>query len=194
MNLVTETDPPIKRSKKCDGPKERFLKEPAVMLIMTQWMLNSGCDRIEIHPDGQHLKQFNMRSWLIEQGFQLVESIGKTDQGGRYQSDAIIVELIPKSGLGDVVGVLNGERIEIEAKGGCINSKHAGQLSKLRKGLTEAVGQLMSPHPKSTRLIAAVPYHEETKRLAHRMAYRCKLAGIEIALTKEDGTIHWIEE
>ncbi len=40
----------------------------------------------------------------------------------------------PKSGLGDVLADIEGRSYVAECKGGVINSKHAGQLFRLRKG------------------------------------------------------------
>ena len=88
---------------------------------------------------------------------------------------------------------IRGDGIEVEAKGGCINTRHAGQLSKLRKHLYEAVGMLLDSRNDACRLIAAVPRHPETERVAERMAKRCHSAGIEIALVSGDGSI-WIVE
>ena len=84
--------------------------------------------------------------------------------------------------------------MEIEAKGGCISSCHRGQLSRLRKGLNEAVGQLMaSPRP-NARLIAAVPLHPETERLGKRLLLRCARVGIDIALVDEDGAVELLSK
>jgi len=88
-----------------------------------------------------------------------------------------------------VVAVIDGARVEVEAKGGCINTRHSGQLSKLRKHLYEAVGMLLDSRNDAERLIAAVPRHRETERVAERMAERCRAAGIEIALVAGDGSV-----
>ena len=77
----------------------------------------------------------------------------------------------------------------VEAKGGIINTSNPGQKSKLRKHLYEAVGMLLDRSNKRDRLIAAVPLHPETEKIAHRMAGRCREIGIEIALVSGEGTI-----
>ena len=92
-------------------------------------------------------------------------------------------------GRGDVVGKLGKQDVEIEAKGGCINTRHAGQKSRLRKGLHEAVGQLMASRRRDVRLIAAVPDHGITRALAQDLLPRCGKLGIEIALVDELGRV-----
>jgi hypothetical protein len=49
----------------------------------------------------------------------------------------------PRSGLGDVVADADGTIISAECKGGIINTRHSGQVSRLYKGLCETVGMLM---------------------------------------------------
>jgi hypothetical protein len=88
-----------------------------------------------------------------------------------------------------VVGQLNSSKIVAECKGGIINTKHAGQKSKLRRGLCEAVGLLMSRENTGERQYAVVPLTDDTQRLADQMRPRCRKAGIEIALIREDGMI-----
>ena len=78
--------------------------------------------------------------------------------------------------------------ITAECKGGIINTRHAGQASRLRKGLCEAVGLLMAS-PKAGRQVAVVPKTETKVRLAQRLAPRAKEAGIEIALVDELGQV-----
>ncbi len=78
--------------------------------------------------------------------------------------------------------------IVAECKGGIVNTRHAGQTSRLRKGLCEAVGLLMT-NPRSGRQVAVVPQTEGTLRLAQKLAPRAKEAGIEIALVDELGHV-----
>ena len=110
------------------------------MLAMAHWLIGRGATAVEIHPDGIHLKQLNMGGWLSTQGFEKTAQIGGTEAGGRYENGGITVSIDPRPGIGDVVAMIDGKRVEVEAKGGCINSRHPGQLSKLRKHLYEAVG------------------------------------------------------
>ena len=94
----------------------------------------------------------------------------------------------PKSGQGDVVAKVGASVISAERKGGIINTKHPGALSKLYRGLCETVGLLMAT-PSPGRQVAVVPYTEKTLRLAERLAPRCAKAGIEIALVKGRGEV-----
>lgn len=193
MKLITERLPPLKRVGKCEGPLELHLLEAAVMLAMAKWMFGQGATEVEIHPDGQHLKGFDVRGWLEAVGFVKTADMGRTPAGGVYKSGEQTVTVDPRPGIGDVVAIIDGARVEVEAKGGCINTRHPGQLSKLRKHLYEAVGMLLDSRNDASRLIAAVPRHSETERVAERMAKQCGAAGIEIALVSGDGSI-WIVE
>jgi len=144
---------------------------------------------VRIHPDGEHGKQFDFRGWLGARGFDLVTPIGSTPYGGAYFDAAgrqIVVQ--PKSGLGDVVAGEGDATISAECKGGIINTRHSGQVSRLYKGLCETVGMLMAT-PALGRQVAVVPWTEGTLRLAKRLAPRCALAGIEIALVGSRGQI-----
>lgn len=98
----------------------------------------------------------------------------------------ILVSSVP--GMGDVVGRAQGQAIRAECKGGIVKTKHAGQVSRLRRGLCEAVGLLMAQE-KGGRQVAVVPHTEVTRRLALKLAPRAKDADIEIALVDEDGQV-----
>ncbi len=163
------------------------------MLAMAEWMFGQGAIEVEIHPDGMHLKGFDVRGWLETEGFAKTADMGRTPAGGVYKRAGQTVIVDPRPGIGDVVAIIDGARVEVEAKGGCINTRHSGQLSKLRKHLYEAVGMLLDSRNDANRLIAAVPRHPETERVAERMAKRCHANGIEIALVSGDGSI-WIVE
>ena len=63
----------------------------------------------------------------------------------------------------------------------------------MRKHLYEAVGMLLDSRNDADRLIAAVPHHSETERVAQRMAKTCHAAGIEIALVSGDGSVRMVE-
>jgi hypothetical protein len=103
-----------------------------------------------------------------------------------FGSQTIFVQ--PKSGLGDLVAKINGSSIVAECKSGVINTKHAGQQSRLRRGLCEAVGLLMAS-TEGVRQIAVVPHTDVTRKLAEKMAHRTRLAGIEIALVDARGNV-----
>lgn len=189
MNLVTQRPPPANRVGRHVGDHEFYLSEAAVMLAMAQWLFGQGATEVRIHPDGMHMKGFDIPAWLTSQGFMRMTATGKGQIGGTFhrRNQSLVVHSQP--GLGEVVATLSGVDIEIEAKGGCINTRHPGQLSKLRKGLHEAVGQLMASPRSDVRLIAAVPRHPETERLAQRLVSRCALVGIEVALVNDDGSV-----
>ena len=89
---------------------------------------------------------------------------------------------------GDVVAKVGNHVISAECKGGIINTRHPGQVSRLYRGLCETVGMLMAT-PSQGRQIAVVPFTEGTLRLAERLAPRCALAGIEIALVGSRGEV-----
>ncbi len=84
MTLITERSPPPTRVGKCDGPFEHHLLEAAVMLAMAEWMFGQGATEVEIHPDGMHLKGFDVRGWLETEGFAKTADKGRTPAGGVY--------------------------------------------------------------------------------------------------------------
>ncbi|MCY4197573.1 MAG: hypothetical protein OXD33_11780 [Rhodobacteraceae bacterium] len=182
-DLVIEKTPPEKRQKSCAGDKKRHLYEPAVMLAVADWMFDSGAQTVRMSPDGMHAKQFDIRGCLETQGFKQIDRWGHTNAGSRYTRHDHTLEVDFKPGQGDVVADVREYRIWVETKGGFLNTKHAGQMSKLRRGLYEAVGMLLNGSKTHgvDRLIAAVPHHPETEKLSQQMAQRCQDTGIEIA-------------
>jgi hypothetical protein len=189
-DLLVELDPPPNRRGKCTGEKECHLTEAAIMLAYGMHLLRTvdSLNTVELHPDGEHAKRFEIARWLFARGFVLKEGFEKTAYSGSYvrEHQVIVVTSIP--GKGDVVGHTAGGKIVAECKGGIVNTKHAGQTSRLRKGLCEAVGLLMAT-PRDGRQIAVVPDTDVTQRLAQRMATRAKDAGIEIALVNGRGQV-----
>lgn len=195
MEYVTQHDPPEKRRSKAQGGVEERLTEASIMLAMACYILdNATAATVTIYPDGEHAKRFNIPAWLENAGFEKTSSRGTTSYGGTYKRvhETLIVD--PRSGFGDVVGEMAGRPIVVECKGGTINSSHAGQLSRLRRGLCEAVGLLMARPRDGAREVAAVPWTRETERLAKRMASRCASIGVELALVRRDGAIDWVSE
>lgn len=150
--------------------------------------------RVSVHPDGEHGNRFDFRGWLAAQGFDLVQPSGSTAYGGRYESaDGRQVIVHPASGLGDVVAEWDGESIVAECKGGVLNTRHAGQQSRLRKGLCETVGlSLASPIAPGRKQFAVVPKTRATEALARRMAGRAARAGIAIALVDGIGAVETV--
>lgn len=193
-DLVTALKAPGKRIGKSDGDCEHHLYEGAVMFAYAMHLLRAESARdISIHPDGQHGKQFDFAGWLGRQKFTMVSSRGSTEYGGTYRNSADqTVTVFPKPGLGDIAAKLGDRILTAECKGGIINTRHGGQLSKLRQGLCECVGQLMTT-PLQGRQVAVVPRTESTLRLARKLAPRCALAGIEIALVGSRGEVSYIK-
>lgn len=189
-DLVTALKPPLNRVGKSDGPHEHHLYEGAVMVAFAMHLLRAaGARHVCIHPDGEHGKQFDFTGWLERRKFAKVSSLGSTAYGGVYQNPkGETITVHPKSGLGDVVSEVEGHRIVAECKGGIINTRHSGQVSRLYRGLCETVGLLMAT-PSTGRQIAVVPFTNSSLRLAERLAPRCALAGIEIALVGSRGEV-----
>lgn len=94
----------------------------------------------------------------------------------------------PGRGQGGVVAEVGGRIVSAECKGGIINTRHPGQVSRLYRGLCETVGLLMAS-PSPGRQVAVVPYTEGTLRLARRLAPRCSQVGIELAPVKSRGEV-----
>jgi hypothetical protein len=189
-DLVTAVEPPRNRVGKSDGTHEHHLYEGAVMVAYTMHLLRTeGARDVRIHPDGEHGKQFDFAGWLVRRGFTKGSSLGSTAYGGVYRNaEGQTITVNPRSGLGDVVAEAGDHIISAECKGGIMNTRHPGQVSRLYKGLRETVGMLMAT-PSQGRQVAVVPLTESTRRLAERLAPRCALAGIEIALVGSRGEV-----
>lgn len=189
-DLVTALEPPPNRVGKSDGAHEHHLYEGAVMVAYAMHLLRTAnAQHVRVHPDGEHGKQFDFAAWLLRRDFAKVSSLGTTAYGGVYRNAAgQTVTVNPKSGLGDVVAEVGDHIISAECKGGITNTRHPGQVSRLYKGLCETVGLLMAT-PSQGRQVAVVPLTEGTLRLAARLAPRCALAGIEIALVGSRGEV-----
>ena len=189
MTFITKKLPPRGRKSKCDGQLERHLYEPAVMLAVARWMFELGAEEVRVHPDGMHAKQFDICGWLKKEGYEKTAAKGKTREAGTYTRDCqtLIVEFQP--GRGDVVADVQGCHVVVETKGGIVNTRHPGQKSKLRNHVYEAVGMLLDRPDNANRLIAAVPRHPETEK----MAGRCLDVGIQIALVSEEGDVQVCE-
>lgn len=189
MTLITERPAPPKRMGKHTGTHERHMYEAAVMLAMAEWLFGKGATEVWMHPDGMHMKGFDIPAWLAGHGFTRTSTTGRGQTSGTFRRHGQTLTVHSQPGHGDVVGTLHGVTVEIETKGGCINTRHPGQRSRLRKGLHEAVGQLLGSPRDAVRLIAAVPRHPETERAAERLLPRCGLVGIEIALVDGEGSV-----
>jgi len=189
-DLVTELAPPPNRIRKCDGDREHHLSEGAVMVAFAMHLFRTtSTQEVLVHPDGEHGKRFDFAGWLGKRGFDRTSRTGSTGYAGRYaMPDGRCIIVNPTSGKGDVVAEIDGTVLSAECKGGIINTRHPGQVSRLYKGLCETVGLLMA-NPSPGRQIAVVPRTEGTLRLAQRLAPRCAAAGIEIGLVGQRGEV-----
>ncbi len=189
-DLIIEITPPPNRVGKCEGATEHHLSEGAVMMAFAMHLLRTSSAReIRVHPDGEHGKRFDFEGWLGKRGFKRTMRMGKTSYAGRYvlpDDRTIVVNPVP--GRGDVVTEVDGITIWAECEGGIINTKHSGQVSRLSKGLCEAVGLLMA-NVSAGRQIAVVPRTAGIIKLAQRLVHRCSVAGIEIALVGPRGEV-----
>jgi hypothetical protein len=181
-DLITSRPPPANRIAKTEGDFELHFTEAAVMLAFAFHLLenDSNLQVVELHPDGEHGKQFDIRSWLEGRDYNLIKPEGTTSYGGLYSNG---------ERSGDVVAETEAGKIVAECKGGIINTKHPGQKSRLRRGLCEAVGLLMTRPLEGERQFAVVPKTNDTEIVAKRMSARSNAAGIGILLVEDDGTV-----
>lgn len=194
---VTDFHSTAKRAIKAEGGVERRMTEAAVMLAVAQHLLalqnaEGQSGEVFLHPDGEHAKQFDIVGCLATLGFQRLAPKGNTTYGGVYGRGADQITVFPKSGLGDVVATVAGRQVIAECKGGTINSRHGGVLSRTRSGLSELIGQLMVLPADGSRQIAVRPYTQTAENLAKRLSARCAKAGIEIALVEENGSLIFV--
>jgi hypothetical protein len=193
-DLVTLRKAPEKRATRCEGGVEHHLSEGAVMIAFAMHLLRAGAGvtEIAIHPDGEHGKQFDFEAALGRRGFRKIAGTGRTSYGGTYQSvEGVALTVHPASGLGDVVARCGDGRTFIaECKGGVVNSRHPGPVSRLRRGLCEAVGlSLARAFDDGAQQFAVVPHTRTTEELARRLAVRARAAGIRIALVDAKGKV-----
>ncbi|MGA2986653.1 MAG: hypothetical protein ABSG32_22865 [Terriglobia bacterium] len=101
---IVELDPPENRRGKCHGSKERHLTEAAVMLAYGMHLLLTVPDllTVELHPDGEHAKRFEIARWLWARGFVLKEAEGKTAYCGTYVNNQQSIVVTSTPGKGDV--------------------------------------------------------------------------------------------
>jgi len=134
--FVTSRLAPEKRRAHTAGGIELRFSEPAVMLAFALHLLGqtSGEAVIRIHPDGEHAKVFDIVGLLSATGFVREQALGTTAYGGHYRRGEQTITVNPSSGKGDVVAEFAGRTVVAECKGGTIDSAHAGQKSRLRKG------------------------------------------------------------
>jgi hypothetical protein len=190
MLQLTELRPaPPNRCGYCPGDLEEHLSEGAVIVAFGLYLLSLGATEVELHPDGEHGKRFDFAAHFHDRGFVHTRQMGSTTYGGVYEQGDRKVLISCTPGLGDVTAKLDGNAIVAECKGGVLNSSHAGQQSRLRKGLCEAVGLLMCRPVKSERHIAVVPDTNATRAIAQRMLPRVTAAQIAIMFVDRNGAI-----
>ncbi|MBX3528971.1 MAG: hypothetical protein KF849_00080 [Rhizobiaceae bacterium] len=145
-DLVEHVVAPEKRAGKVVNGVEHKMHEGAVMVAYAMHLFRtSGADHVRIHPDGEHGKRFDFAGWLSRRGFEKISSSGTTSYGGDYEHECgWRITINPSSGRGDVVAEVGRRTISAECKGGIINTRHSGQVSRLYKGLCETVGLLMA--------------------------------------------------
>lgn len=182
----------VERSPTAGAPAseiDRHFYEGAVMLAYTMHLLRTEPVReVKIHPDGQHARQVDFPGWLAKRGFHRIAS-ARTSFAGTFENvEGRRIVVHPQSGLSDVTAEANGIVIEAECKGGAVQTRHPGRLSRLDKSLCEIVGRLMSK-PAVGRQVAVMPRTDVTLRLARKLAIRCAAAGIEIALVGPRGDV-----
>jgi hypothetical protein len=168
---------------------DRHFYEGAVMLAYAMHLLRTEPVReVRIHPDGQHARQIDFPGWLEKRGFRRVATARTPFAGTFEDAEGRRILVHPQSGLSDVTADANGTMIEAECKGGTIETRHRGRLSKLDKSMCEIVGRLMMK-PAGSRLVAVMPRTDVTLRLARKLAPRCAAAGIRIALVGPRGEV-----
>jgi hypothetical protein len=187
---IDSRNAPLNRLKSCVNGVEHHFTEAAVMVAFAMYLLGQDATNVRICPDGEHAKRHDLKTTLERYGFALVKPSGTTSYGGTYRRQENYLIVDPSSGKGDVTARLDGRIVFAECKGGIINTKHAGQTSRLRKGLCEAIGQLMSRELGNERHIAVVPDTPTTRMLAKRLCTRAGQACIEIALIDANGLVH----
>jgi hypothetical protein len=195
-SFLTAHEPPEKRRRYCEDGIEQKLTEAAVQIAFGLYILKhpKGGSRVQVFPDGEHAKRFAIPAFLEEHGFALASRIGSTAYGGEYVRDGQVLVVNPKSqhGRGDVVGTIAGQTVRAECKGGIVNSRHSGALSKVRSGFNELIGQAMSMEVNGDRHVAVAPKTTASVVQAGRLWERCQRAGIEIALVSADGEVEFV--
>ena len=163
----------------------------SILLAFALHLIDQDAKHVEICPDGEHGKRFDIRSWLEAEGFSKASSHGTT-YCGEYERAPHKVTVRALAGNGDVKATVGGRLIVAECKGGIINTTHAGQKSKQRRALQEAVGQLLCRPDGDERQIAVIPDTAESRRWADRIAPRARKIGIEIALVDRQGAVQYV--
>jgi hypothetical protein len=192
--IFVDRKTPDKRAAHPGSPSvERKLPEAGVMFAMAMWLLTEPASSrvVKIHPDGMHdSDDFRITNWLQSAGFTQSQRVGKTDYAGSWEGPHGRIEIVNRPGVGDVVGEVDGIEIFIEAKGGTINSRYPGHLSRNRNNLYLCLGQLFAKQPgPKIRRIAALPYTDDLMMVLKTINTQVTMAGIEVLLVQYDGKL-----
>ncbi len=136
---------------------------------------------------------FALADFLSSLGWEQVEQLGKNLWGGIYRRGRLSLSIHSRSGLGDVVAVVAGQRFVAECKKGPLVQKAGSPEYPL---LTTALGQalLLKANPGDVS-IAAVPDTPRFRRIAEAWRQRDGVirSGILIALVSRGGGVSGLE-
>src|ERR1700733_2243924 len=97
MSLYTEMrEPPLNRRGHCMDGMEQHFTEGAVMIAFAMYLFDQGAREVELHPDGEHGKRYDLKECLKSNGFNHVSGLGKTSYGGIYHRDDKIITVTCK--------------------------------------------------------------------------------------------------
>jgi len=88
-----DRNPPAKRICHCERGLERYLTEGAIIVAFALYLLDKGASGIELHPDGEHGKRFDIRACLESRAFVLHEPRGSTKYAGFYKRNSDILHV-----------------------------------------------------------------------------------------------------
>jgi hypothetical protein len=191
--LISVREPPEKRADFCIAGFEHHLAEDAVMESFALHLLRTMPDlrQVAIHPDGEHGKKFDFAGWLGRQGFSLTKGRGTTSYGGLYSGPSgqtLLVNPSPEGSTSWPKRRPGASPPSVRAASSTPGTQV--MVSRLRKGLCEAVGMLLqNPVQDGQRQVAVVPCTPATEALGRKTAPRAQAAGIEIALVDGRGNV-----
>jgi hypothetical protein len=136
---------------------------------------------------------FALADFLRSPGWEQVEQSGKNLWGGIYRRGHLSLSIHSRSGIGDVVAVVGGQRFVAECKKGPLVPKAGSPEYPL---LTSALGQalLLKANPGDVS-VAAVPDTPRFRRIAEawRERHGVMESGILIALVSRDRGVSGLE-
>lgn len=138
---------------------------------------------------------FPITEFLVSQGWEMSEQMGKNSWQGRYQRGPQTLKVTAQSGRGDVVAEVDVRRIRAECKKGPVIRKPGNPEYPL---LREAIGQLMTVEQVEPNdvLVVAVPQTTIFRNLVERWRGRPMLhrTGIFFALVGRDGSVEGLPD